>query len=207
MQVLVFLNAACKTVCQISGDLGVKALSDGLCRVAAKLWMCSCMNGEGGRAHQYVIFGSPGVDPSVTLALPSFDPLLFLARVNVTIIWVILWNLDQGWKWYSTQKLTMKLLWHDDAPFFLTFTFHAHSTVGLGRSEIHFEWNIKLFSISVNGKKKKKKHDLCWNYFQNNSQTLIASKWKLCQIINVWLFKDWRALTLKKKNCWAILKN
>lgn len=41
--------------------------------------MCSRVNGEGGRAHQYVIFVNPGVDPSVTLALPPFDPLLFLA--------------------------------------------------------------------------------------------------------------------------------
>lgn len=68
----------------------------------AKLWMCSCMNGEQGHAHQFVIFGSPCLDPHVTLALPFFDPFLFLAWVRVTIIWVILWNLDWGWKWYPT---------------------------------------------------------------------------------------------------------
>lgn len=116
--------------------------------------MCSCMNGEEGHAHQYVIFGSLGVYLTVTLALPSLDPFKFLAWVNVTITWVIPWNLDPGWKWYTTESLK----YENDKTHCLhcinDWTSHTNSdrcicTLQLKSVKIVYDYGVLWNSVSV----------------------------------------------------------
>lgn len=110
----------------------------------AKLWMCSCVDG---RAHQYVIFGNPGVDPSVTLPLPSFDLFIFLTRVSQCAS-----HLNNSMKAGSRlnvilfPKLTMKLFWHDvllveDLP-----TFYTHLSCPLTHNLV-WTYVLKLFNF------------------------------------------------------------
>lgn len=90
---------------KLSGDIVVETLCAEPCRIIPlrrKLWICSCLNGNRDMLINMSYLEASDVDTSVTLSLPPFDPLIFLAWANGITIWVIPWHLDCKWNWYLT---------------------------------------------------------------------------------------------------------